>query len=83
MHFIVSIENPGRGSYSLGLVESENRKEAQQAVVQKLVTAGIPIHKIGQQVTDFSELRIGLNTISIVPLNEFDDKKAHILAALL
>lgn len=83
MHFAVTIESPGRGSYLLGSIESENRKDAQQAVVKKLVSAGIPIHKIGQQVTDFSTLHIGLNTISIVPVDEFDDKKAVALVALL
>ena len=83
MHFIVSVENPGRGSYLLGFINADDKRGAQQIVLQKLVSAGIPIHKIGQQVSDFSTLHIGLSTISIVPLDEFDGKKALSLVALL
>lgn len=83
MNFLVSIETPGQGSYVLGYVRANTRETAQDDVFEKLVSAGLPAHKIGKQVSDKSTLHIGLHTISITPLKEFDTKIAQATTTLL
>lgn len=83
MNFLVSIETPGRGSYVVGVVSAATKEDAQDHVFERLVSAGIPSRKIGKQVVDKSSLHIGLSTISVVPIKEFDSTVAQVVVALL
>ena len=85
--FLVGISSPLTGSHILGLIEVEEgkktRERAQKAVIEKLVAAGVPPHTIGVQVTDYSTLEIGLNTITIVPVADFGYDTAAALSVIL
>jgi hypothetical protein len=90
MIFLVSLETLTRGSYTLGFVEvkeketvKKTKQTAQMAIVEKLASAGFPKDKIGIQVTDNTSLQIGIHTVLIVPINEFDGRMASTLTALL
>ncbi len=90
MTFLIGLETPSRGSYTLGFIKADDgetlkktRQSAQNKVVEALVAAGFPREKIGIQVTDNSSLEIGLHRVVIVPIKEFDSQTASALAALL
>jgi len=91
MTFLVSLETPTRGSYTLGflevpheeLKEKEVRKAAQRKAVEMLVSSGFDHDKIGIQVTDYTSLEIGIHRVLIIPIKEFDGATALTLAALL
>ena len=82
MLFLVTITS-ARGSYAIGHVQKETVSEAQNHVFDILVDSGVPKEDIGRQVTTYSELIIGRNTISITPIPLFDKKEGDILAALI
>ena len=81
MTYLVSLETSGRGFQILGRLEAENQAAAQNAVVEMLVTAGTERHRIGKQVSDKTTIHIGINTVVIVLLTEFNQKKADALTA--
>lgn len=91
MKFLVSLETPTRGLYTLGflevshegLKEKEVRKAAQQKVLEMLVSAGFGRDKIGIQVSDYTSLEIGFHRVLIIPIKEFDSTAASTLTALL
>ena len=84
MIFLVNIETPTRGTYTLGFVSADDRRIAQKLVVEKLVTAGFPVGKIGQQVVDCSSLEIyDIHKVRVVPITEFTEAKAITLINLL
>lgn len=83
MDYAVSLKSPGRGEYTFGTVSAKNKNEAQDEVADLLVEAGFPRDRIGKQVTDCSTLSIGIHTVCIVPIPEFDIDKAQIMVALL
>lgn len=91
MTFLISLETPTRGSYTLGflevsrgeLKERELRAAAQRQAVDMLVSAGFDRSKIGIQVSDHSSLEIGVHRVSIIPIKGFDAAAASALAALL
>jgi hypothetical protein len=81
--FLVSLVNPVRGSYFLGYIDSQNIREAQSILVQKLVKSGIPLHKISQEVAGHSLVSIGPSIFNIVPFNNIKELETLNLAALL
>lgn len=91
MKFLVSIDTPTRGSYTLGLLEiqheglreKEVKKAAQRKVCEMLVSAGLDRDKISIQVSDYTSLEIGIHSIKIIPIKEFDGTAASTLATLL
>lgn len=82
MLFLVGVDTPVLGNRFIGYIEAESQSEAQRAVVEKLVAAGVPIYKIAQ-VTDCHTLEVYNSTISIVPIAKFGEKKAEALVALI
>jgi hypothetical protein len=82
MIFLVEITTPGLGELLLGSICVASWQAAQQNVINKLVEAGVPIHKIAQDASA-PTLQVGTSTINIVPIYEFDGKKASTLVALL
>lgn len=91
MTFLVSLETPTRGSYTLGHLEvpheglrsKDVQKAAQRMVVEALVSAGFDRSKIGLQVTDCTSLEIGVHRVNVVPIKEFNAAAASVLVALL
>jgi hypothetical protein len=83
MTFLVGIESPARGSYTLGYLNAPDKQSAQNAVVTALVDIGFPMERIGIQVSDNSSLEIGLHRVIVVPIREFDSQMTSTLAALL
>jgi hypothetical protein len=83
MRFLVSLETSTRGEYTLGHLDADSKKSAQEKIVKKLKDVGFPIEKIGVQVTDNTTLEIGVHRINIVPIGEFNTGKAITLATLL
>lgn len=91
MTFLVSLETPTRGSYTLGFIEvphegmreKEVKKAAQQKIVEMLVSSGFDRDKIGIQVSDYTSLEIGIHRVLILPIKEFSGTAASTLAALL
>jgi len=83
MLFLVDLQTPTRGAYTLGFIDALDKKTAQQKIFNGLVAGGMPQEKIGLQVTDHSTLHIGLHTISIVRITELSTAKFSALVALL
>ena len=83
MNFLVSIETAGKGSYTLGTIAASSQKEAQDIVAEKIISAGIPQHKVSKQVSDRTTIHVGTNTVVIVPVSEFSEKQAIIIATLI
>jgi hypothetical protein len=91
MTFLISLETPTRGYYTIGflevpheeLKEKEVMKAAQRKVVEMLVSSGFDRDKIGIQVSDYTSLEIGIHRVLIIPIKEFDGQAASTLAALL
>ncbi len=83
MLFLVGVNTPVLGNRFIGFIEAESKPKAQRAVVEKLVATGVPIYKIAQEVTTYQTLEVYNSIISIVPIVEFDEKKAEALVALI
>ena len=82
MLFLVNLSSP-KGSYVLGFIESEDIREAQSILVQKLVKLGIPLHSISQDVVGRSSVTVGTSTFDLFQIPKFEEIETFSLAALL
>ena len=83
MTFIVSVTNPGRGSYILGHIDAENAKQARIMMVEKLVRLGVPLYRISQDVVSNTSVSVGPTVFNIVSIPKFDEIEQLNFTALL